>query len=608
MALDLSKYKKQGQQPIKIGSLVIPTSKASIQPEGPSMSTGIIPSEEILTIKKPNFTNQTDQDRQESLKEILTSRHNSIIDIPRLITAWNADGTSKDISLNDRQHEFASLVANKLSCVLIGAAGTGKTTCTQAGIAALMQSGSVLHIQDTSHKYIKAGTPGLLVTSYTRRAVQNIKRQMPLDIAQNTITIHKSLEYSPVFYEVLDETTGKFRNKRVFEPKRNLLNRLCSNIQTVIIDEASMLSVELFEELRQALPDNCQYVFIGDLNQLPPVFGHAILGYKLLELPVIELTEVYRQALESPIIRLAHRILSGKPLMNFEFDQYCEKGKLQIVPYPKQLDSELAMLETCKMFYSALDSGSYNPDTDIILCPQVNDKTDKKYNCTLINKYIGNHIARTQSRITHEIIASFHKLYYSVGDKVIYDKQDATIIDISLNDSYIGQEFQQPSIHLDYFGHNEIERGIMMQNTDIDIDKLLEQAEFSIEEGAKAQASHTITIELADTHNDEFIRLELKTVGELMALDLAYAMTIHKSQGSEWRKVFLLFHKSHNAMLCRELLYTGVTRARESLVIVCEKDSLIKGITKQKIRGNSLSEKAEYFKGKIVQDKVTANS
>jgi ATP-dependent exoDNAse (exonuclease V) alpha subunit len=55
-------------------------------------------------------------------------------------------------------------------------------------------------------------------------------------------------------------------------------------------------------------------------------------------------------------------------------------------------------------------------------------------------------------------------------------------------------------------------------------------------------------------------------------------------------------------MLCRELLYTAVTRARETLVMVCEKDSLIKGITKQKIKGNTLAEKAEYFKGKIASN------
>ena len=141
-----------------------------------------------------------------------------------------------------------------------------------------------------------------------------------------------------------------------------------------------------------------------------------------------------------------------------------------------------------------------------------------------------------------------------------------------------------------------------MQNSDIDIDALIESANFSIDEGVKMQGSHIVTIELADSHNDETVTLELRTVGELLSLDLAYAMTVHKSQGSEWRKVFLLLHKSHNVMLNRELLYTAVTRAKECLTIVCEKDSLIKGITKQKIKGNTLAEKAQSFKGKIASN------
>lgn len=519
--------------------------------------------------------------------------------VPREITAWNADGSSKHITLNDKQHEFASLVANRLSCVLIGAAGTGKTTCTQAGIQALMQSGNVLHIQDASHKYLKSGAPGILITAYTRRATQNIKRQMSKDISGNTITIHKALEFMPVFYEEMDEETGKLRRKREFQPKRTILNQLCPHIQTIIIDEASMLDYELYDKLRQATSPTCQWVFIGDLNQLPPVFGHAILGYKLLELPVIELTEVYRQALESPIIRLAHRVLSGQPIMSFDFPKFNDPGKVQIIPFPKQLPSEIAMLETCKMFYSGYDSGSWNPETDIILCPQTNDLSEKKYNCTLINKYLGNHIARKEMRTTYEIIAGFRKFYFSPGDLVIFDKQDATIVDIRQNDAYIGEDYQAPSIHLDYFGHNDHEQQRQLMNSDIDIDSLIEQSSFNIDEGAKLQCSHVVVIELADAHNDEIVRIELKTVGEMLALELAYAMTVHKSQGSEWRKVFLLMHNSHNHMINRELLYTAITRAKEQLVIICEKDSLSRGITKQKIKGDTLAEKAVFFKGKL---------
>ena len=84
-------------------------------------------------------------------------------------------------------------------------------------------------------------------------------------------------------------------------------------------------------------------------------------------------------------------------------------------------------------------------------------------------------------------------------------------------------------------------------------------------------------------------------------LSLGYVLTVHKAQGSEWRKVFLTTHQSHNTMIQRELLYTGVTRAREELYIICEPDHFTKGILSQRIKGETLAEKAEYFKGKQSQ-------
>ena len=94
-----------------------------------------------------------------------------------------------------------------------------------------------------------------------------------------------------------------------------------------------MISVDLFHQIYIALenPQSVQFIFLGDIQQLPPVFGSAILGYKMLSLPTIELTQVYRQALESPIIRLAHRILSGNPIPQSELESLNEKGKLKLL-------------------------------------------------------------------------------------------------------------------------------------------------------------------------------------------------------------------------------------------------------------------------------------
>ena len=92
--------------------------------------------------------------------------------------------------------------------------------------------------------------------------------------------------------------------------------------------------------------------------------------------------------------------------------------------------------------------------------------------------------------------------------------------------------------------------------------------------------------------------ISLSKAAELNSLLLGYCLTVHKSQGSEWRKVYCIFHQSHNTMIARELLYTAITRAREECYIICEPDTFEKGITRQKVPGDTIEAKAIYFQGK----------
>ena len=114
------------------------------------------------------------------------------------------------------------------------------------------------------------------------------------------------------------------------------------------------------------------------------------------------------------------------------------------------------------------------------------------------------------------------------------------------------------------------------------------------EERVKA-ASHKITVRLDDSEEEVI----LDTAGAINSLLLSYTLTIHKSQGSEWDRVFLVLHQSHATMIQRELLYTAVTRAAKELYIICEPTSFVNGVKSQKIKGNTLAEKAEVFKGKL---------
>jgi exodeoxyribonuclease V alpha subunit len=386
-----------------------------------------------------------------------------------------------------------------------------------------------------------------------------------------------------------------------FEPTRTEYNPLPASIRTIIIDESSMVAGEpesinansdlLFNQLMRACPHNPQIIFLGDIQQLPPVFGSAILGYKMLELPTVELTEVYRQALDSPIIRLAHRILSGKPIPAIEYPEWKVPNKLTIHNWKKKIKSDDALMTIAKFITTAYDTGNYNPDEDMILIP-----FNKACGTLELNKSIANHLARTKQLVTYEIIAGFNKYYFTVGDKVLYDKEEAVITKIESNPEFTGRKPQRESAHLDYWGYNSqylLENPNDTRMTDEEVDKLLEQV--NLDEDRVTQSSHIITVKLSV--NDSEIKINSASV--INSMLLAYALTVHKSQGSEWRKVFFVTHQSHATMIQRELMYTAVTRAREELYIICEDEAFTKGILNQRIKGNTLAEKAEYFKGKI---------
>jgi exodeoxyribonuclease V alpha subunit len=430
----------------------------------------------------------------------------------------------------------------------------------------------------------------------------NLKKAVPSELRDNCITIHKLLEYAPVFYEVFDDVAGEYKKTMRFEPTRTRYNPLPPAIRTIIIDESSMVSVSLYSEILNALGENrnaVQFIFLGDIQQLPPVFGSAILGYKMLSLPVIELTEVYRQALESPIIRLAHRILSGSPIPSTELSSWNVPNQLKLHPWKKKISADSALLTIAAFFKQAYDAGpaNYDPEQDMILIP-----FNKSLGTLELNKHIANHIAKKNAKLVYEVIAGYNKHYFSEGEKIMYEKEDATIISIKRNHTYAGKWPQSPSVKLDYWGTVQDELEIESSDHHIteeneseeDIDKMLELMGSDVEDRVR-EASHILTIRLLDSDRE----VEVKTASEINNLLMAYSISVHKSQGSEYRRVFLILHQSHNTMIQAELLYTAVTRAREELYVICEPDSFVRGIQNQRIKGRSLQDKIKFFQGKL---------
>lgn len=561
------------------------------------MVTTISPSRFADIIAKARAKKESEQNLIPSILPATLSQVSEVIQ-EHIVNSDNVSVTDKyghEITYNDQQQRFIDLASKGISCCLIGAAGTGKTTTMKGTTLALIQSPKCGILQNHDHKHLPHGVPGIVVCAYTRRATNNIRRNMDESMKGNCITIHKLLEYGPEYFQIID-ADGNEKTSMRFQPMRNESNPLPREITTLIFEESSMIGTSLYNEIMAALTHSVQIIFLGDIQQLPPVFGPAVLGFKLSELPTIELTEVYRQALESPIIRLAHRILSGKPIPPAELTEW-NVPNLTIKPWKKKIEAEAALSVSEKLFQSLYDQGKYDPENDIILIP-----FNKSYGTLEINKSIANHLARTKGNVVWEVVSGFIKHYFSVGDKVLFDREDAIILDIYPNPSYTGVSPQRESTYLDYWGHSNTPKDMQSYNesdTGEDIDFLLAQVSAD-DEDRVTQSSHHIKLRMMDSDSEKTIT----KAAEVNALILGYALTTHKAQGSEWDKVFLLMHNSHATMLSREHIYTSVTRAKKELFIICESDTFVKGITSQRIKGNTLAEKAIYFQGKLERNEM----
>ena len=534
-------------------------------------------------------------------QELLASRGIAIPQKPedtinkRVVVNPELSQKEKTFSLNieldeDQNHAVQLALAGKSFC-LIGKAGTGKTTTEREIVKAILSKLNgrthIFRIQGTGEKI---ESPAAAVVSYTRVAAGNSRNAICKDeelrnaFFHNVTTIHNLLEYAPVFFYDDEKEKESMR----FIPQRNALNPL--NVQTIAIEESSMVDLNLWEKFYDAMLSGTQVIFIGDINQLPPVFGPSILNYALVQLPIVELRTVYRQKFDSLVLTNAHNILEGKEVEEGPDFKIIEGGSKQ----HGQMVTMMQLAGSLKRWY---ESGDYKPDEDIILSPF--NKGD------LGSDSINSHVAQfLNNSDVYEVIAGIRKLYVAVGDKIMFQKQVGRILKIRPNPMYAGKIPKPHSKHLSRFG-------VMLGEDDLDSleDDGLAHVEYNLEEMSKEdmeelthQASHVVEIEL-----DTGEVLSLRKAGELSAqnFSLAYALTVHKAQGCEWRKVILVLHKDHSILAFNELLYTAVTRAAKQVVIVGKKFMVAKAIATRRIKGDSLREKVEYFNANLAQSHIS---
>ncbi|MCR4563492.1 MAG: ATP-dependent RecD-like DNA helicase [Clostridiales bacterium] len=309
--------------------------------------------------------------------------------------------------------------------------------------------------------------------------------------------------------------------------KRNLRNPL--EAQVLIVDELSMVDIHLFASLMDALPFGCRLIMVGDSNQLPPVGAGNVL-HDLIDsglLPVVELNEIFRQAQQSQIVTNAHKIVRGE-----EIDLTRNDGDFFFVSRGSGL---LAARTVRELYCERLPAAyGYNPVKDIqILCPSRKGEAGT----VEINKMLQEAV-NPYSEGRAQFV--FRGSVFRSADKVMQIKNNYNL------------EWEKDG-----------ERGTGIFNGDIGF------------------------IEDIDTRSGVlYINFDGKRVeypsANLEELELSYAVTVHKSQGSEFDCVLLTAAGIPPQLCYRNLLYTAVTRARENLIIVGSENQVSRMIENDK--------------------------
>lgn len=388
-----------------------------------------------------------------------------------------------DVDYDDVQRQAIDMAMRSKVLVLTGGPGTGKTTTTKGIISAFKERGMKI-----------------LLAAPTGRAAQRLSESTKMEAK----TIHRLLEYQP--------PKGFLRDDE---------NPLMGD--ALIVDECSMVDIQLFYSLMKAVPRHMRLILVGDIDQLPSVGAGNVLRDIITSerIPVVRLTRIFRQAQSSRIVMNAHAINNGR-----------------------------------------LPDISNGRDTDFFFLNEDNEEDVLRLIVDLVSKRLP--AAYGVSPKSIQVLAPMlrgpigtlnlnQELQNAVNPRGVSLKRNGQIF-------RVGDKVMQTANNYD----KNVFNGDIGYIAFIDPDELTMKVRF----------------------DKQTVEYEYSEMDELM---LSYAATIHKSQGSEFPIVVMPVSMKHYIMLQRNLIYTGITRAKKLCVLVGSTKALAYAVSNQPVnRRNSL--------------------
>ncbi len=429
--------------------------------------------EKLLLCYKPTFFHT-----EQNLAQLISRRLRQPIaqDMPR-VRGWIERFTaSHKIQLSQQQQQAVEIAAYSPFMILTGGPGVGKTFTTH----------TIVSLWKAMGKSIALAAP-------TGRAAQRLSEMTQLEAK----TIHRLLEFDP--------------KKMGFKCGSD--NPLPHT--AIIVDEASMLDLFLAHSLVKAVAEGAQLLLVGDIDQLPSVGPGKVLADLInsLQVPVVRLTQVFRQAQQSAIITVAHQINQGEyPTL----EPISDNPVSDCIWHGGGNQPEHGVQAICELITDLIPRLGFNPATDVqVLCP-------------MSRGLVG---TRNLNAVLQQLI-------------------------------------NPPSLDL-----VEINRGGMILRVGDRIIQLTNDYNRGVFNGDLGNILSIDTVEQEVTVDYDG-RAVVYDYADLNEITLAFAVSVHKSQGSEYPVVIFPLYMQHYMMLSRNLFYTGLTRARKLAIIIGDKKAI----------------------------------
>ncbi|MDO4272802.1 MAG: ATP-dependent RecD-like DNA helicase [Eubacteriales bacterium] len=406
--------------------------------------------------------------------------------------------------LDEMQKKAVTEAAGHGLFVLTGGPGTGKTTTINAIIRFFAGEGSELRLAAPTGRAAKRMTEA---TGYEAQ------------------TIHRLLE--------LDGMPEEEREGQGIHFERNAQNPLETDV--IIIDEMSMVDIQLMHSLLQAVTAGTRLILVGDENQLPSVGPGNVLRdiIRSGQFPVVELKKIFRQASESDIVVNAHKINKG--------EQVAIHNKSKDFFFLKRYEADIIIRVVIALIQEKLPRYVDAKPFEIqVLTPMRKGLLGVERLNQILQRYLNPPSQEKKER-------EYGQHLFREGDKVMQVKNNYQL------EWEVRGKYGIP-----------VETGVGVFNGDTGI--LMEINEFA----------ETASVEFEDGRFAEY------SFKQLEELELAYAITIHKSQGSEYPAVILPLLSGPRMLLNRNLLYTAVTRARKCVTVVGSEETFAEMIRNEK--------------------------